>query len=201
MSVITAEMKSETVEFRLRGQETLVIFDSDPAGTRPASYYSTDTGFHAAALSRAEAASLTGCSYYLVERALKSLSAFQTLGDQVPDNDDLYDEDLENLAVKHAGIKVYHTERGAGSGDITDNWYSVQGFVDWDESSDVFDVRDFFVPDEIDRDDDIAVLRYAIDSGQLTDDGVDEDRINELESASDEDEDEDEDAADEKVTP
>jgi hypothetical protein len=190
MSAITAELKALPVEFKRRGEELLVIFGLSPDLLNPpqlAPYYSSETGFHPAdeGLSRQDTLQLPNLDYYLTERVIQHLEAYQTLGDELPIESDLFDEHLDDLVVRHKGVTVYHTYKYPG-GPMSSYHYALYGGAERDDSE-TFDVRDFEVPNSIDRDDHVAVFRYAIDSGQLDEDGVvPEDEETEAETDEDE---------------
>jgi hypothetical protein len=174
MSAITSELKALPVEFKRRGEELLIIFGLSPDLLNPpqlAPYYSSETGFHPAeaGLSRQDTLQLPNLDYYLAGRVIKHLEAYQSLGDQLPVESDLYDEHLDDLVIRHKGISVYRTYRW--NGPASDYWFALYGGAESDDS-DTFDIRDFYTPPGLDRNDDKAVLRYAIDSEQLDEDGV-----------------------------
>jgi hypothetical protein len=189
MSLITPELKAQPVEFNRRGEELLVIFGFDKDWLfKPVPYYSSETGFHpdSEGITRWDGDGLPALDYYLTERAMKHLEAFQLLGDQLPIESDLFDEHLADLVLRYKGVDVYYTYRYHG-GPTSDYHFALYGGAESDDSE-TFDIRDFEIPAGIDRNDDRAVLRHAIDSGQLDADGV----VSAEDEAETEEEDEDE---------
>lgn len=79
---------------------------------------------------------------------------------------------LKNIVVEHQGVTIWNAY---ADGSPLSYWYSICWEPDAlsDASGDEhFDVRDIPTPAEIDRSDDAAVIRYAIEQGWITNEQV-----------------------------